>query len=1044
MVRPRDRRSNLGGLLLGAAAIACVAGTASAVPVLITAPTTIAPTDTTITPTGGGAAVPLAQAEITVRGTTLTVNGRHTIQSLTIERSGSAPGVAGVLTHGANTSFDYSGEVVFGASIIITGDLVIQGVDGANVASRIDLTGRGFPSGTGPGTDAPTNGNGQSAGGGHGGFGGRGFSEPVSALGGLGYGDAVSPTTFGSGGGPNNSNGVSLTGAGAGGGALKLDVGGTVTLNGLITANGTDGTASWWSSGGGAGGSVWIIASDLAGSGSIVANGGAGNVTYGAGGGGGGRIRLDIASDATSFTGSAVAFGGAGNTRGGAGTVTTNSPTGPVIVVQNDVATSAGTAIQSASPITSVDIRANATATIGDAPSYGNITIRSGGTLRIASSILASSIDAQSGSTILAAAPLVASTINCTTFNLATGAVWSVDGAGHPSSEGPGAGANSTTDGGGAGHGGIGGRGNTGGANNGLGGSAYGAFDQPATFGSGGGASSSSGVGTGGAGAGGGIIRLVANSAVLNGTISASGGNGTTPWYDSGGGSGGSIWITANTLSGNGIVRANGGDGARTYSTAGAGGGSGGRVAIVANGTSTFAGTIEAAGGRGTISGGAGTVYTRTGAGAPVLVARTVNANPALTPFPGTLGVDVVVGSGARVTFAPGTTMSKLNVLNGGRVVTSRLVPIDLRVTGDLTIEAGGVIDANGAGHPSSSGPAGGTPTFGAGAGGGHGGGGGAGGRQPSFATASFGAADNPFGFGSGGGSSSSSATENGGGGAGGGAVRLDVGGQLVLSGEIAANGLIGQGSWWDSGGGAGGGIQIIASSLSGSGTVSARGGNGARVYLDGGGGGGGRIGIFSCNTTLPLANIVVDGGLGGNGGGLSGQPGQPGSVFFGASSITITDQPDPVDITVGQGWTMSVSATTSQPDGQISYQWRRRNDSGVYVPIVEGFDNRYFNVNTSELLVTSGRCVQEALYDCIVTDACGSFPTRSVLARIVSPIPCPCPADFDNSGGIDAGDIVAFFEVWEAGLPEADLDASGGIDFGDVGSFFASYEGGC
>lgn len=56
-----------------------------------------------------------------------------------------------------------------------------------------------------------------------------------------------------------------------------------------------------------------------------------------------------------------------------------------------------------------------------------------------------------------------------------------------------------------------------------------------------------------------------------------------------------------------------------------------------------------------------------------------------------------------------------------------------------------------------------------------------------------------------------------------------------------------------------------------------------------------------------------------------------------------------------------------------------------------------------------------------------------------------PCPADFDMSGGVDSGDLAAFFAAYESGDPCADLDASGGIDSGDLAAFFAVYElGGC
>jgi hypothetical protein len=88
-------------------------------PVLITAPQTVGPQQTEIIPTAGGDPVPLATAEITVRGTTLTINGRHQIASLVVEPNGATDGV---VTHSAAFSFDYSGgagsDVVNGPSVI--------------------------------------------------------------------------------------------------------------------------------------------------------------------------------------------------------------------------------------------------------------------------------------------------------------------------------------------------------------------------------------------------------------------------------------------------------------------------------------------------------------------------------------------------------------------------------------------------------------------------------------------------------------------------------------------------------------------------------------------------------------------------------------------------------------------------------------------------------------------------------------------------------------------------------------------------------------
>jgi YVTN family beta-propeller protein len=60
---------------------------------------------------------------------------------------------------------------------------------------------------------------------------------------------------------------------------------------------------------------------------------------------------------------------------------------------------------------------------------------------------------------------------------------------------------------------------------------------------------------------------------------------------------------------------------------------------------------------------------------------------------------------------------------------------------------------------------------------------------------------------------------------------------------------------------------------------------------------------------------------------------------------------------------------------------------------------------------------------------------------------PCPCPADFDASGGTpDSTDIDAFFNAWLAGSDSADADCSGGTpDSADINAFFTAWlAGGC
>jgi hypothetical protein len=157
-------------------------------------------------------------------------------------------------------------------------------------------------------------------GGGYGGKGGNG-----SGTGGSIYGTNNAPDRLGSGAGDQDIGGF-------GGGALILNVGGTMTVLGTVSCNGGKGAKK---GGGGSGGSVWLKVQAIAGNGAISANGGNFDASNG-GGGGGGRIMIDFGKGAMvkytwtdpvtlpgslGFTGTITATGGTGLTNGDPGTV---------------------------------------------------------------------------------------------------------------------------------------------------------------------------------------------------------------------------------------------------------------------------------------------------------------------------------------------------------------------------------------------------------------------------------------------------------------------------------------------------------------------------------------------------------------------------------------------------------------------------------------------------------------------------------------------------------------------------------------------------
>ncbi|MBW1859641.1 MAG: hypothetical protein JRI70_06065, partial [Deltaproteobacteria bacterium] len=191
---------------------------------------------------------------------------------------------------------DYDGTPAEGSGVVIVSDNIT-----IDEGAKISADGEGFGGNAGPGT--ATNAGDCSGGGGYGGAGGDGRDS----TGGATYGLADQPTSLGSGGGGTYS--------GKGAGAVKLDVANTLTIDGMITADGITGV-DWYA--GGSGGSIWIICNTLAGSGTLTVHGGNGYGTC-AGGGGGGRIRINEQN--YTYTGTATVFGGTGLNNGNDGSI---------------------------------------------------------------------------------------------------------------------------------------------------------------------------------------------------------------------------------------------------------------------------------------------------------------------------------------------------------------------------------------------------------------------------------------------------------------------------------------------------------------------------------------------------------------------------------------------------------------------------------------------------------------------------------------------------------------------------------------------------
>ncbi|NQT92837.1 MAG: hypothetical protein HQ559_08755, partial [Lentisphaerae bacterium] len=214
--------------------------------------------------TWGGTAPTAGDDVFVASGHTVTIYGAGTtnINSLS---------VSGTLEHAANASTEANK-----VNLDIANDCTVA------TGGAIDVSYKGYAQAQGPGANT-----GERGGAGHGGEGGFGWNANTTRS--DTYGSVTNPVRCGSGARYQ-----------IGGGVVILTVGGALTNNGTITANG-EGEATTELTGGGSGGSVNITAGTIAGVGIISADGGEGETGNAGGGGGGGRVAIRLTQGGATF-----------------------------------------------------------------------------------------------------------------------------------------------------------------------------------------------------------------------------------------------------------------------------------------------------------------------------------------------------------------------------------------------------------------------------------------------------------------------------------------------------------------------------------------------------------------------------------------------------------------------------------------------------------------------------------------------------------------------------------------------------------------------
>ena len=714
-------------------------------------------------------------------------------------------------------------------------DLSVAGTLSIDGSSKIDVSGMGYSAGR-THNNSTQGASQDESGGSYGGLGG-GF-ESAGQSGwtpGLSYGDYSNPMEPGAGGA-----GADAYQERAGGGLARISAA-TVILDGSILALGGDGGGG----GAGSGGGIYLDADTISGGGSIQADGGS---SFDDGAGGGGRVAIYYDTLAGFDLDNVEALGGQSGIDGGGGSVGTvflqqTGQDGQLILDNHGISNAHWTPLG-----------------VPDDTEFQavNLVLRGTGVVAVPEHqmpIVVSNLTISGGAVLSHLAATITTTywLDLTVSGtLDVDAQSSIDVTGKGYLPG-------RSDGNSPVSGGV----TSGGSYGGVGYSfsqttpskAYGDFRNPTQPGAGSGS------------AGGGLARITAGTAIIDGSIVADGGTNGSYGYT---GSGGGIWLQVGTLSGSGSIHADGGT--IMYWGGGASGG-GGRVAVYYDQLNGFdLGNVTAAGG--TVSSGdsgaPGTVYLQqTGQEGLLRIDNLGLTAGAITPlgkaFDSDFEVDNMVVSGQGVVVVWDHPMpirvGSLSISGGAilshppstKYVTESLT---LVVAGDLSIATGSGIDVSGMGY---------LPGYTQGnryiigSGGGSYGGAGGGKSLPTYGDPNY-------------------PNEPGGGGmpgyyvsSGGGQVSITAG-TIELDGFILADGQAG-----DSTGGAGGAIRINTGELSGTGTIQAAGGQGKiQGSLSGGGG---RVAVYTwMSQNLPTANITAPGGAAM---GVYGKAGQDGTVTF-------------------------------------------------------------------------------------------------------------------------------------------------------------------
>ncbi|MEI7658966.1 MAG: LamG-like jellyroll fold domain-containing protein [Phycisphaerae bacterium] len=131
-----------------------------------------------------------------------------------------------------------------------------------------------------------------------------------------------------------------------------------------------------------------------------------------------------------------------------------------------------------------------------------------------------------------------------------------------------------------------------------------------------------------------------------------------------------------------------------------------------------------------------------------------------------------------------------------------------------------------------------------------------------------------------------------------------------------------------------------------------------------------------------------------------------------------------PASQSVGVDSTVSFLVQVRATDGcdtPPTFQWQRRNPlvadadaPDAWFDLQEG--SQFINVRTAGLIISKPLPGIATGFRCRIGGGCGCRPASGFMFSETVNFNIACPADFNADGGVDFGDVGAFFERWENG----------------------------